>query len=276
MAISLADIKRNTIGPPRIVLYGVPGIGKTSLSACAPKPLFLCAEDGLGKLDVPFVPIRSHQDARDAVQMLVTEEHEFQTVVLDSADRLEPMLWDYVSAQNGKSNIEDFGWQKGQKSYAPAEWRSLLDGLDILRESKGAAIIVLAHSDISRFEAPDTDPYDRYQMRLNKYSEAVLADWADAILFMNYKVTAVTSGPKGSERKRGVGNGDRIIHTVERPQWCAKNRYSLPHQIAVESAPNTGNPAADMAACMAAWRKAWAIIEHAVMDGVAPLQEQTA
>ena len=51
MAISLTDIKRNTTGAPRIVLYGVAGIGKTTLAACAPKPIFLQTEDGLGRID---------------------------------------------------------------------------------------------------------------------------------------------------------------------------------------------------------------------------------
>lgn len=259
MAISLADIKRNTIGPPRIVVYGVPGIGKTTLAACAPSPIFLPVEDGLGRIDAPAFPRpTSYQAVIESIDALLAGGHDYGSFVLDSLDALEPLLWQHVCATHGKQSIEDFGYGKGYVA-AAAEWRNLLAGFDALR-GMGMCIVLIAHSSVVRFESPETDPYDRWQLRLDKRADGIVCDWADAVLFANYKTTAVTSGPKGSERRRGVGNGDRVLHTVERPAWRAKNRYALPDQIPIP----VGDPG-----------EAWAVIENAVA-GTSPAVAQPA
>lgn len=234
MAISLADIKRSISGPPRIVLYGVPGIGKTTFAADSESPIFIPVEDGCGELDVPAFPVpQSYDDVLGAVASLYQEDHQYKTLVLDSLDRLEPMIWEKVCRDAGKDSIEEFGFGKGYTA-AVAEWRNLLAGFDALRINKGMTIVLIAHSTVAKVEPPETDSYDRYQMRLHKGAEAAICDWADGVLFANYKVSAITSGPKGSERKRGVSDGSRIVHTTERAAWRAKNRYSLPDQIPLD------------------------------------------
>ena len=228
---SLASVsKAPTLKAPKIVVYGVPGIGKTSFAAAAPDPIFLLAEDGLGMCQAAHFPlIRTYQDCLDAVGSLYLESHSYQTVVLDTADALEPMLWQHVCAAAGKARIEDFGFGKGY-DIALAEWRNLLTGFAALRDEKGMAVIILAHSSVTRFEAPDSDGYDRYSMRLHKKANAILNDWADCVLFANYRTHLVSAGKDG-ERKRAVGKGERVLHTTERPAWAAKNRYRLPDEI---------------------------------------------
>jgi len=233
MAISLADIKRSVSGAPRIVIYGVPGIGKTTFAASADNPVFLPVEDGCGELNVPAFPKpQNYQEVLEAISELVNGEHSYKTFVLDALDKLEPMLWAHVCAQHGKKNIEDFGYGKGY-TIALAEWRNLLDGFDALRD-RGMTVVLVAHSAIVKIEPPETDPYDRYQMRLHKTADAAICDWADAVLFAMYKVTTIASGGKDSERRRGISDGSRVCYTTERAMWRAKNRYRLPDQMPLD------------------------------------------
>lgn len=251
MTLTLADIKRATMGAPRIVTYGTPGIGKTTLAAQAPAPVFIQTEDGLGRIDVPTFPkAKSYADVLDAIDVLVREPNPYETVVLDSLDALEPLLWEHVCRANGKDSIEAFGFGKGYTA-ANAEWRNLLSGFDALR-SAGKAVVLIAHSQVVHLDLPDVDTFDRYQMRLHKGADALVCDWADAVLFVNYQQMAVDTAAK--DRKRGVGNGDRVIHCVERPAWRAKNRYGLPEAITVRN--NPANP-------VAPWAEAWRTLESA-------------
>tara|TARA_Y100000593_G_C4266038_1_gene314821 strand:+ start:554 stop:1339 length:786 start_codon:yes stop_codon:yes gene_type:complete len=232
----LSTIKRSTQLPPRVVVYGVPGIGKTTLAADMPNPVFLPVEDGLGQLDVEAFPRPStYDEVIGAVTSLIQQDHNYGTLVLDSLDKLEPLIWDHVcdtvpSDKGGKvERIEAFGYGKGY-THALTEWRRLLRGLDILREQKGMSICLIAHSAVVRFESPEADPYERYQLRLHKHADAAVCEWADAVLFANYKVTVIDGGGN-TDKKRGVGKGERLIHTNERPAFKAKNRYALPDTL---------------------------------------------
>jgi hypothetical protein len=152
MAISLADIKRSVSGPPRLVTYGVPGIGKSTFAAMAPSPIFVPVEDGAGDLtdyegaplNVPAFPKpASYGDVRDCIASLVNEQHDFQTFVLDSLDKLEPLLWDFVCKRDGKESIEAYGYGKGYTA-AAMEWRNFLDGCEAMR-ARGMTIILIEH-----------------------------------------------------------------------------------------------------------------------------------
>lgn len=232
----LQSIKRSTLLPPRVVVYGVPGIGKTTFASMMPAPIFLPVEDGLGQLDVATFPRpTSYSEVLRAITTLLEEVHDYQTLVIDSLDKLEPMIWDHVCetvpGDRGVKveRIEQYGYGKGY-THALSEWRRMLRGLDLLRE-KGIAIACIAHSAVVRFESPETDAYERYQLRLHKGADATICDWADAVLFANYKVAVVETA---TGQKRGIGKGERMLHTQERPAFRAKNRYSMPDQIPMD------------------------------------------
>lgn len=243
MAISLASIKRGVSDtPPRILIYGVQGIGKSTFGASAPDPIFLPTEDGLGVIDVPTFPLaKSYQDVLDALGALITEDHAYSTLVVDSLDWLEPLIWQKLcesesTPEKPVNSVEDFGYGKGY-IMALNFWREYIDGINYLRDHKKMMVIQTAHADVKRFEAPDTDAYDRYIVKLHKGASALLQEHSDCVLFANYK-TSVTQEKLGfnQTRKRAVGNGSRVLYTQEKPAYAAKNRYGLP-----ESMPLDGN-----------------------------------
>jgi len=233
VSISLASIQRGKrLLPPKVTLYGVGGIGKTTWASGAPNPIFMFTEDGQGTLDLASFPtIKSWPDLIEAIGVLYKEEHDFETAVIDSLDFAEPLLWRHTAERHGKKDIEEFGYGKGYL-YAADEFRVLLDGLDALRNDRGMSIVLIGHSETKKFESPDSATYDRYQLRLHSRLANLVHDWSDAFLFANYEV-AVVSEKEGfnRERKRATGKGTRVLYTEERPSFWAKNRYNLPPKI---------------------------------------------
>lgn len=233
MAISLQSISRDpVIAPPRLVVYAPHGVGKTTFGASAPSPIFLPFEDGLGKLSVPHFPLlTSWGDTIEALTALYQDDHDYQTVVIDSLDWLEPYVWAETCKRHGQPNIEAFGFGKGLL-FACDVWREFFAALVALREQKGMAVILIAHSEIKRFDDPTNEPYDRYQLKLQPRAAALVEEWADCVLFANFR-TYTAKSDAGFNKKvvRGVGSGERVMYTEERPGWRAKNRYSLPPEM---------------------------------------------
>lgn len=233
MAISLSSISRTTRNslPPRVVVHGDGGVGKSTFAAGAYNPIFLPFEDGLSGLEVDAFPLlRSYQESVDALAALASEQHSYGTVVVDSLDWLEPLVWDKVARDNGKKSIEDIPYGKGYAEALPM-WRTFLDGLNHLREQRGMAVILIAHSQIKRFEAPDSEPFDRYEIKLHRGASAMVREWADIIGFAHHE-TAIKKDSNGfTTRARGVATGRRLLRVVETPACVAKNRYSLPEVI---------------------------------------------
>lgn len=249
MAISLASLMTSTIiKPPRMILYGTAGVGKTTFAASAPKPVVIMTEDGLGSINVPHFPLaKTWDDVMGAFQALYTEEHEFETAIIDSLDWLEPMVWTEACRRNNWKSIEDPGYGKGYVAAADI-WREYFDGLNALRDDKGMAIIQIAHHDIKRFDSPETEPYDRFVIKLHKRAAELAQEHADMILFANWRVSTVkTEAGFGQKVTRGQGRGERILYTEERPAYVAKNRHGLPPELPLDwaafSAAMSGPPA---------------------------------
>lgn len=235
MAISLASLKRSTaIASPRILVHGVAGVGKTTFAAGAPNPVFILTEDGLGTLDVPHFPLaRSYDEVMEALAALYTESHDHKTLVVDSVDWLEPLVWARACKDNGWASIEDPGFGKGYVA-ALALWRQYADGLDALRDDKGMTIVQVAHTDIKRFDSPEHEPYDRYVIKLHARAAALLQEHSDIVLFANYRISTVKSDVGFNKKvNRALGSGERVLHTAERPAFLAKNRYGLPDTISM-------------------------------------------
>jgi len=221
--------------PRRALVYGTHGIGKSTFGAMAEKPIFLQTEDGLGGIDCERLPLATrYADVLGALAELYSEPHEYRTVVVDSLDWLERLTWADVCEKRGVESIEDIGYAKGY-TFALTQWREILAGLEALRNERGMMNILIAHAKIERFENPETEPYDRYSPRLHKSASAIIQEWCDEVLFATYKVhTRKVDEQFGRAQHRGVGTGERIIRTAERPAHVAKNRLNLPDEIPLD------------------------------------------
>lgn len=224
--------------PPRLLVYGTEGIGKSTLAANAPNPVFIPTEDGLGQIDCHRFPLAtSLEQVQRALTELAAQEHDFETLVIDSLDWLERLVWDELCRRHSVPSIEkvDGGFGKGY-THALSSWRPLLSQLDRLRTERDMAIILIAHAKTERFEDPESSAYDRYSPRLNRHASALVCEWSDAVLFATRKVRTETEDA-GFNRTRtiahpiGGSGGDRVLRCVGSPACVAKNRFNLPDEL---------------------------------------------
>ncbi len=243
---SLADVSKGRRDDPyRLLVAGTEGIGKTTFAAGAPKPIFLESEDGSGRLNVArFPPVERWADIAHAIDLLVKETHDYQTLVIDTVDWLEPKLWAFMCGRDQKKDIEAYGYSKGY-THALTEWRGFIRLLEKLRP-KRMHVVMLAHSHVKTFKNPQGADYDRYQLSLHEKAGGALKQWCDAVLFANYETYSVKQD-EDDRKGKGVSTGARFLHTERTAAYDAKNRYGLPPQLALnwdefETLAKAGNP----------------------------------
>lgn len=213
----------------RIVIYGPEGIGKSTLASAAPAPLFLDTEMGTGQLEVDRLDIETLDQIGATINELLSQQHEYKTAVLDTADNLWRLCADYVCAENKWSDIEKPGFGKGY-AMAADKFRIVLGWFDRLI-SRGINVVIVSHAKVDKVNPPDNAEYSKYCIKVSapaKQAEAsreFLKEWCDSLLFCNFDMTV------DSSKGKAVGKHERVVNTVPAPAWEAKNRYSLPEAM---------------------------------------------
>lgn len=219
--------------PPIITISGPPKIGKSSFGQQANNPAFIQTEDvgdGITAFKTPL--LTSFSSVLESLEWLGTNQHDFKSVVTDSMDWMERLIHKQICAENNVSNLEKIGYGKGY-IMAVDLWTKYIDCVKYLRDTRNMMIINVAHTQIKRFENPETEPYDRYELKLHKAASDLIMESSDIILFANYfvGVTKTETGGFKKTRTRAVGSGERVLYTEERPAFKAGNRFNLPPEI---------------------------------------------
>lgn len=211
----------------KVVIYGPEGIGKSTFASRFPEALFIDTEGGTKLLDVARLPApQNWQDVLDEVNYVANNATCCKTLVIDTADWAEQQAISAICQRAKKSGIEDFGYGKGY-TYVAEEFQGLLRKLDKLIDL-GINVVITAHAKMRKFEQPDEmGAYDRWELKLSKQSAPLLKEWADMVLFANYKTFTVRT----EEKKVKAQGGERTMYTSHHPCWDAKNRHGLPDEV---------------------------------------------
>jgi AAA domain-containing protein len=233
MAISLKDLKSvKTALPPRVLIYGPEKMGKTTLANEWPDAVFLQTEDGENTAEIKsFGLISEYADVISIIDSLYNEPHKHQTLVVDTIDRLGPILTAECCRENDWKDIETPGYGKGYTAL-DLYWRNVLEGFDALRRDREMSVILISHSEITTFNDPRTASYSRYEPSLHKRVQALVCANVDVILFLNQEAV-IKEEKKGFGASRAIGDGgiQRYMYLEGRPAMNAGNRYSMPPKI---------------------------------------------
>lgn len=216
----------------KVVIYGVEGIGKSTIASKFPSPLFIDLEGSTNNMDVTRLPSPSSWKMFiEEIKYVNANPSICKTLVIDTIDWAEKLCLEHICATHNISGIEDIGYGKGYV-YLFEEIGRLLNGLSDLID-KGINIVLLAHAQIRKFEQPDEmGAYDRWELKLQKKTAPLVKEWADLLLFANYKTIVINVDNQGAIKgKNKAQGGKRVMYTQHTPSWDAKNRHYLNDEL---------------------------------------------
>lgn len=247
----------------KVVVYGPEGIGKSTFASKFPTPVFLDTEGSTKYLEVSRFPkITSWTLLMEFIKSVKKQpDLPIDTLVLDTADWAEQLCISEICDKRKVSGIEDFGYGKGY-TYLEEEFGRMLNLLEEIVEL-GINVVIVAHAQMRKFEQPDElGAYDRWELKLEKKTAALVKEWADMVLFANYKTYVVNVDNQGAVKgKNKAQGGKRVMYTTHHPCWDAKNRQGLADELPFEFE--------EIAACVAARSRSADAIEEAAQEKAA-------
>lgn len=225
-------------GAKKVVVYGPEGIGKSTFASKFPDPVFIDTEGSTRSMDVARLPRpTSWEMLLEEIDYVKNNPQVCRTLVIDTVDWAEQLCIEFICAKHQKNGIESFGYGTGYV-YTREEFGRFLNQLEDVIES-GVHVVLTAHAQMRKFEQPDEmGAYDRYELKLGKKTASQTAplvkEWADMLLFANYKTYSIAVDDKGKKHK--AQGGKRVMYTQHHPCWDAKNRYGLEDEIAFDYA----------------------------------------
>ena len=218
----------------KVMLYGESGMGKTTLAAMAPKPVFIGLDDGGRKLTHPVTGGRLecvHGIETFADVLAVLSQHsvfeQYKTIVIDTVTLLQDLslqyIFDTVKGEKGRicKTIEDYGYGKGYRHIYDT-MTSMLPLLDSLVNA-GKNVIVIAQACNIQVANAESDDFIKEGPRLYTGSKSIPSvaaaymEQMDHVLRIGYQGIIV-------EDKKATGNTDRAVFVQAEPWFYAKSR----------------------------------------------------
>ena len=232
MALQIVQGKQKM--PRRTLVYGTPGVGKSTFAAGATKPLFIPIEDGIDDLNVDRVgKIQSYDELIDVLRDVATDEHDYETLVIDSLSALETLLHAKVCQKYEVDSIETAGGGYG-KGYVEAlnDFISILKALEYIRGQKQMNVVLIAHDTVELDPSPSTNSFQKYYPRLHKRARQKITEWCDEVLFAYFQVFTATEDQGFSKKVTKAKGSQRMLLCDGARGWAdAKNRLGMPEQI---------------------------------------------
>lgn len=243
-------------------IYGPEGIGKSTFASMFPEPLFIDTEGSTKHMDVARFDKPTSWTMLNQQVAYVKRNKGCKTLVIDTIDWAERLAIEFVCSKSSKESITGFGYGEGFIQLEE-EFGRFLNSLSDLIEM-GINVVLTAHAKINKFEQPDEmGAYDRYELKLGNKTTAktssLVKEWADMVLFANYKTYSVATDKDGKKHK--AQGGQRVMYTTHHPCWDAKNRHDLMSELPFDFS--------SIAQCFATRNQT-----HQVQEPIAPVQEQ--
>ena len=219
-------------GAEKVVIYGPEGIGKSTFASKFPDPIFIDTEGSTRKMDVRRMPKPTSWEMLQNEVREIIANRLCATIVIDTIDWAEQLCIRSLCDRFEKKGIEEFGYGKGYV-YEQEDFGKLLNLLQEAVDS-GINVVLTAHAQLRKFEQPDEmGAYDRWELKLGKKTGSTISplvkEWADMVLFCNYKTVTVAADDSGKKFK--AAGGERVMFTSHHPCWDAKNRDGLAPEL---------------------------------------------
>ncbi len=222
--------------PIKTLVYGPEGIGKSTFASKFPEPIFIDTEGSTSHMDVSRFEAPTSWSLLMSYVDYVIQNKPCKTLVIDTADWAEKLCAKHIidNAGDNITSIEGFGYGKGYV-YLEEEFARLLHKLNDVIEA-GINVVITAHAHMRKFEQPDElGAYDRWELKMSKKVSPLVREWADMVLFANYKTLVVNVDGQGAIKgKNKVQGGQRVMFTTHHPCWDAKNRFNLPEELSFD------------------------------------------
>lgn len=247
--------RRRTTPPVSMLMYGQPGVGKTSFAANFPDPVFL-VDPGEYQGIQDLVATKQCEEPSDirictsfpeTINEIDNVTGLHKTLVIDSLTGIQHQCFSHCCEQDYLDNTGNPDWssrgfysyQQGPATAATRYWEPVFINSLILAAAAGMNVILLAHSEIKPFDDPVSGAYDRYQPFLHKQIWQYTKRWVSLVLFYNYDVDVVKTGST-IKKKPDLATQRRLICTTRSPVYEAKQHHGMPDYI---NAGNSGDEA---------------------------------